>query len=119
MTTSAQRTPKNTAGRPARWLDWKRGPARLGSATQEAFRAAKDVRHLLGFRVGGRRGRARRAAPIAFSILGLVTLLVSVVPAFVFYPGLTRRDALILLPTAYISVLVISLVSAAASGGGR
>ena len=119
MTTEAQRTPGRTTRRPPRRLDWRAGPARLGSATFEGLRAARDVRHLLGFRVAGLRGRARRAAPIALSVLGLITLLVCVAPAFVTYPGLARRDALILLPTAYISVLVISLVSAAASGGGR
>ena len=119
MTTEAQRPPRGTARRPARWLDWKKGPARLGSATQEGLRAARDVRHLLGFRLSGLRGRARHAAPIALSVLGLITLLVSVVPAFIDSPRLSRTDALILLPTAYISVLVVSLVSAAASGGGR
>ena len=77
------------------------------------------MRHLLGFRLSGLRGRARHAAPIALSVLGLITLLVSVVPAFIDSPRLSRTDALILLPTAYISVLVVSLVSAAASGGGR
>ncbi|MEO5709352.1 MAG: hypothetical protein ABIQ59_05990 [Nocardioidaceae bacterium] len=122
MTTEAQRSAdgtRRTTRRPPRRLEWKRGSARLGSATQEGLRAASDVRHLLGFRLSGLRGRARRAAPIALSVLGLITLFVSVAPAFVTYPGLARRDALILLPTAYISVLVISIVSAAASGGGR
>jgi hypothetical protein len=119
MTTEAPGTPPGTTRRPPRRLSWRSGPARLGSATQEGQRALVDVRHLLRFRLSGLRGRARRATPIALSVLGLITLLVSVVPAFVTYPRLSRSDTLILLPTAYVSVLVISLVSAAASGGGR
>ncbi|CAN5618841.1 hypothetical protein BH10ACT10_BH10ACT10_27820 [soil metagenome] len=122
MTTEAQRSAdgtRRTTRRPPRRLDWKRGPAWLGSATQEGLRAARDVRHLLFFRLSGLRGRARRAAPIALSVLGLITLMASVLPAFVTSSRLSRGDALILLPTAYISVLVISIVSAAASGGGR
>jgi hypothetical protein len=119
MTTDARPTPPGRTRRPPRWLDWKRGPARLGSAAQEARRALADVRYLLRFRLSGLRGRARGAAPVALGVLGLITVVVSVVPAFVSYPQLTRTDALILLPTAYVSVLVISIVSAAASGGGR
>ena len=120
MTTEARPSgPQRAPRRSLRWLDWKRGPARLGSATQEGFRAARDVRHLLGFRLAVLRGRSRRAVPIALGLLLLITAVCCVLPAYLPEYGVTRRDALLLLPTAYISVLVISLVSAAASGGGR
>ena len=119
MTTEARRSPRRTTRRPPRWLDWKRGSARLGSTTQEDRRALVDVRHLLGFRLAGLRGPARRAAPVALTVLALITVLVSVVPAFLPDYAVSRRDTLILLPTAYLSVLVISIISAAASGGGR
>ncbi len=109
----------STRRRPPRWLEWRRGSVRLGSATAEALRAAADVGSLFGFRLAGLRGRARRAAPVALLVLAAITVLVCVVPAFVPEYDVSRRDMLILLPTAYVSVLVISIVSAATSGGGR
>jgi hypothetical protein len=104
--------------RPRR-LDWKPRSIRLGSATQEAVRAVRDVRHLLRFRLAGLRGRSRRAVPITLAVLVLLTLLAATLPAFLPELSVTRQDVLLLLPTSYISVLVISLVSAASSGGGR
>ena len=88
-------------------------------AVTEARRAAGDVRSLFRFRVAGLRGRARRAAPLALGLIALVTLAASVLPAFLPELDLTRRDMLLLLPSGYVSVLVVSIVSAAASGGGR
>jgi hypothetical protein len=96
-----------------------RRPSRIGSATEEALRAAADVRHLFAFRAAGLRGRARRTGPVALAVLTIITVVVSVAPAFLPEYDVSRRDVLILLPTAYISVLVISIVSAASSGGGR
>ena len=119
MSTGARELSPRRERRPIRWLDVKRGSVRVSTATKEGARAARDVRHLLRFRVSGRRGRSRRAAPIALSVLALVTLAVSVVPALVPEYRIARTDVLILLPTAYISVLVISITSAAANGGGR
>ncbi len=121
MTTEARPSqPSRAPRRSPRWLDWKRGPARLGSWTQEGARAARDVQHLLGFRLARLRGRSRRAVPVALGLLLLITVTACTVPAFLpSYDAISRRDALILLPTAYVSVLVISLVSATASGGGR
>lgn len=85
----------------------------------EARRATGDVRALFRFRLAGLRGRARRAAPVALAVIFLITLAVAVIPAFLPQYDLTRSDVLILLPSGYISVLVVSIVSAATSGGGR
>ena len=52
-------------------------------------------------------------------MIGLVTLAVAVLPAFLPEYALTRRDVTLLLPSGYVSVLVIAVVSAATSGGGR
>lgn len=85
----------------------------------EARRSASDVRYLVRFRLAGLRGRARRAAPIALGVISLITLIAALLPAFVGEIAVSRRDVLLLLPSGYVSVLVISIVSAATSGGGR
>src|SRR5690242_21404669 len=71
------------------------------------------------FRLAGLRGRARLAAPIALSIMAAITVAAASVPAFVPPQSLSRHDMLLLLPSAYLSVLVIAVVSAATTGGGR
>jgi hypothetical protein len=78
-----------------------------------------DVGVMFGFRLAGLRGRARRVAPVVLAVIALITLAAAVVPAFVLYPRVTRNEALLLLPLALVGVLVVSTVSAAASGGGR
>ena len=85
----------------------------------EARRASADVAALFRFRLAGLRGRARRAGPIGVAVIGTLTLLATVVPAFVGEQQVSRHDVLVLLPSAFLSVLVISIVSAATSGGGR
>ena len=60
----------------------KRGSVRVSTATKEGVRAARDVRHLLRFRMAGLRGKARRAAPITFVLLTFLTLLFAFTPAF-------------------------------------
>ena len=119
MSTARSSTRPRDSRRTPRWLDWKPRSVRLGSATQEAVRATRDVRHLLRFRLSGVRGRSRRAVPITLAVLVAVTLLAATLPAFLPEYTVTRQDVLTLLPTSYIGVLVISLVSAASSGGGR
>ena len=119
MTTEARELTPRRDRRPVRWLDVTRGSVRVSTATKEGARAVRDVRHLLRFRMSALRGKARRAAPIGLAVLVAVTLLASFVPAFVPEYRIARTDVLILLPTAYISVLVISITSAAANGGGR
>jgi hypothetical protein len=85
----------------------------------EARRATADLGALFRFRLAGLRGRARHAAPIALGVIVGITVLVSVLPAFLPEYDVSRRSMLILLPSGYVSVLVISIVSAATSGGGR
>ncbi|MGZ4426712.1 MAG: hypothetical protein ACXVW2_00730 [Nocardioidaceae bacterium] len=90
------------AGYAARWWD-----------------AARDVGPLLRFRGASLRGRSRNGALIGLGVILLVTVLVSVLPAFVPEGEYRRSNVLLLLPSGYVGVLVISIVSAAASGGGR
>lgn len=92
----------------------------------EAGRATADVVPLLRFRGAGLRTRSRKAAAVAFGVVVVLTVLAGTVPAHL--PGAAGSDGasrilasevLLLLPSAYLSVLVISIVSAVASGGGR
>lgn len=92
----------------------------------EARRATLDVVPLLRFRGAGLRGRSKKAAAIAFGVITVLTVLAAWLPAYVpgaaGSPGQTQilsSDVLLLLPSAYIGVLVIAIVSAVASGGGR
>ena len=84
----------------------------------EALRAAADVRALLAFRSAGLRGRARRLALVGLATVLTLTVLAGWLPAYL--PDTARRtDVLSLLPSAMVGILVIAIVSAAASGGGR
>jgi hypothetical protein len=87
--------------------------------TNEARRATADVVVIVRFAVAGLRGRARLAAPAALALLLLVTAAAALAPASL--PDLdgSRLDAQILLPSAYLSVLVVTVVSATMSAGGR
>jgi hypothetical protein len=90
----------------------------LSDAASEAVRSCRDLGPLIGFRLAGLRGRSRLAAPVAVAVIALVTVAVAVVPALA-GGSASRRDVLLLLPSAYLSVLIVSVVSAATSGGGR
>jgi hypothetical protein len=89
-------------------------------STSAARRAVADVRHLLWFRAQQvRRGRGARWIAVAF--VGL-TLGAAVVPAFM--PGAGDGEGrsfeiLLLLPTLMTGFVVLAVVSAVASGGGR
>lgn len=86
----------------------------------EVRRAATDARSLFAFRTATLRGRSRRIATVALVVIGLITLGFAVAPAYLPEASrLTRFDALILLPSAFVAVLVFAVVSLAASGGGR
>jgi hypothetical protein len=85
----------------------------------DALRAIRDVGSLMRFRMAGLRGRARLAAPIALAVIGAITVAAATVPAFIAEQQPTRRDMMLLLPSAYLAVLVVSIVSTATSGGGR
>ena len=95
-----------------------KGPATTTRRLKNARRAVKDVRLLLQFRAATMRGRSRRLAMSGFAVIGVLTVLAGWLPAYL--PGTARRtDTLSLLPSAMVGVLVIAIISAAASGGGR
>ena len=89
----------------------------------QIVRALGDVRTLVRFRVASIPPASRRRLKVGAALLGVLTLLVAFVPAQV--PGAgssasdSARDVLLLLPTAYLGVLLIALLTAATSGGGR
>lgn len=90
------------------------------SRAAAARRAVADVGHLLRFR--GRQVRRGRAASWLLPGFLLATAAVAVVPAFT--PGAgsgegRALDMLLLLPTAMGGFLLLAVVSAGASGGGR
>ncbi len=91
------------------------------SAWERASRAATDVIPLLQFRGAGLRGRSRTAALFGLGAVVLATLLAGWLPAHL--PGAAGAglsgNVLLVLPSAYLGVLVVSIVSAVASGGGR
>ncbi|MGH3333653.1 MAG: hypothetical protein ACRDPJ_20330 [Nocardioidaceae bacterium] len=103
------------------------GPrVRIKSAWAGGRRAVGDVVPLLRFRASGLRGRSRRTAVAALGLIGVLTVLAAWLPAYL--PGaagsegeaaVSSTDILLLLPSAYLGVLGIAIVSAAASGGGR
>lgn len=85
----------------------------------EPRRAVGDVGALLRFRLAALRGPARTAVPAALASLVVITVAVSVAPARLPELMLARADVALLLPSGLLGVLVIAVVSAAASGGGR
>jgi hypothetical protein len=84
-----------------------------------AARAVADVGHLLRFRAAS--GRRRLAAGAGVLVLAL-TAAVAVVPALVPGAGADEGralDVLVVLPTALTGFVLLAVVSAASSGGGR
>ncbi len=92
-----------------------RGLSLLG----EARRAVADLGPLLAFRSSTLRGRGRRLATYGFGVIGVLTVLSAWLPAYLPEGAARRTDVVSLLPSAMVGVLVIALVSTAASGGGR
>ena len=86
---------------------------------RDAVRAVVDVGYLLRFRIGTIHHRGRSAVG-AVLLVGL-TVAIAIVPAY--HPDSGKAgastDVLILLPTALAGFVVLAVVSAAASGGGR
>lgn len=89
------------------------------SWTEHVSRPVADVGTLVRFRAAHvRRPRAFRAGLLLFAVLSAA---VAVVPAFT--PGAGEgeraRDVLVLLPTVLAGLVLVAVVSAVASGGGR
>jgi hypothetical protein len=92
----------------------------------DARRAASDVAPLIMFRAAAVRGKRRWVAASALVLMVALTVVFAWVPAYVpgaaGTPGLGQfrsDEAILILPTAYLGVLVIAVVSAASAGGGR
>jgi hypothetical protein len=92
----------------------------------DVLRAVADVGPLVRFRTAGLRGHARTIVRVALTVIVVLTVLSAWLPAYL--PGaagsasqlpLTSDEVTLLLPSAYLGVLVISIISAASSGGGR
>ena len=87
---------------------------------REVARAVHDVAHLLDFRTATVR-RPRAFALGAAVFVGL-TAAVATIPAFIEGAGTSRGyslDAVLLIPTAMAGFMIVAIVSAIASGGGR
>jgi hypothetical protein len=102
------------------WTESARG------VVHEGNQATRDVVPLLRFRGAGLRGRSKNGALAALGLIGVLTVLAAWLPAYIpgaaGDPGQTQvlsSDVLLLLPSAYLGVLAIAIVSAVASGGGR
>ena len=95
------------------------GSTAAPSRWRDAVRATTDVGPLLKFRTAGLRGRSRAAVTAGFGFILVVTALVAWLPGFLPEGDERRSDVLLLLPSGYIGVMVIAIVAAAASGGGR
>jgi hypothetical protein len=85
----------------------------------DARRAVADVGPLLAFRVGSLRGRSRRYAALGLSFMAFLTVSAAVLPAYLPRDDEWRLDIGVLLPSALFGVLLIAVVSASATGGGR
>ncbi len=89
------------------------------SRTAEAawLRPVRDVGHLLWFRSAS--VRRRSAFRWTLGVVAVLTVAVAVVPALLPATGEQRVKMAVLLPTLMAGLLVLSIVSAMASGGGR
>ncbi len=85
----------------------------------ELRRGLADTRSLLAFRAASLRGRSRRVAAAGISAILLLSLAAAWLPAYLPTGDGRRSDVLTLLPSAMIGILVIAVISAAASAGGR
>jgi hypothetical protein len=92
----------------------------------EARRAPADLLPLLRFRAATLRGRARWGAAVALVLIGGLSVAAAWIPALL--PGaagsrggtaVESSEVLLLLPSAYLGVLAVAIISAVASAGGR
>jgi hypothetical protein len=91
----------------------------VGSRWDSIISGVRDTGALISFRASGLRGRSRKVAMVGLLMMVLLTVAAGVVPALVHRSTSRLTDVLSLLPTAMVGILVIALISAAASGGGR
>ena len=108
-------------------LSWTERPTgRRRRLWDRGGRATVDVAALVGFRAAALRGRSRPLAWAGLVLIVALTVLSAWAPALL--PGaggspgtlpVESSELLLLLPSAYLAVLVISIVSAVSSGGGR
>ena len=87
----------------------------------ELRRGTQDLRSLLAFRRSGLAPATRRRLAWAGALVGLLTLVMAVVPAFLQKPldARNRDDLLLLMPTLYLGFVVLTVIAAISSGGGR
>ncbi len=81
------------------------------------LRPVRDVRHLLRFRTAA--VRRRRTYWLGIGTMLTFTLGAAIIPAVVPADDERRLEIGVLLPTGMAGILLISIVSAIASGGGR
>lgn len=97
----------------------RRPPVVRDGRRDAVLRGLADTRALIGFRTAGLRGRARAYARLGILLMVGLTVAAAVAPALVEQSVSRVTDVLSLLPSAMVGILVIALISAAASGGGR
>lgn len=85
----------------------------------EVRRGLSDTRALLAFRATSLRGRARRLAAYGVATIVMLTVAAAWLPVYLPTGDGRRTDVLSLLPSAMIGILLIAVVSATASAGGR
>jgi hypothetical protein len=90
-----------------------------GVSWTETRRSLVDTGALVRFRVAGLRGRSRTVTVLGVALIGAITLLGAVAPAYLPQDLSQRADVLSLLPSLLVGILLVAVVSAAASGGGR
>lgn len=87
----------------------------------ELHRATGDLRALLAFRRSGLSSGSRRRVAFGAGTVLVLTVVAAVLPAYLREPleGRNATDLLIALPTFYLALLLLSVLAATTSGGGR
>lgn len=87
----------------------------------ELRRGLADLRALLAFRATGVDRRARIRLRVGAGIVVVLTLAAAVLPAYLKEPldGQRTGDLVAILPTLYLGFLILAVLAAIASGGGR
>ncbi|MGI9156134.1 MAG: hypothetical protein ACR2FG_05790 [Marmoricola sp.] len=92
-----------------------------GSLRTRLTRPFSDLRALLGFRASGLDAKGRRRLRSAGAVVLLLSMAAAVVPAYSSgsVDGAHVGELVAVLPSIYAGFLVLAVLSAAASGGGR